>query len=47
MGGAGTLTYNTNIDTKGFQKGINDITDKTKSGGTKMTTILGSLGIAK
>lgn len=47
MGGAGTLTYNTNIDTKGFQKGINDITDKTKSGGTKMKTILGSLGIAK
>lgn len=47
MGGAGTLTYNTNIDTKGFQKGINDITSQTKSGGTKMRTILSSLGIAK
>lgn len=47
MGGAGTLTYNTNIDTRGFQKGINDITSQTKSGGTKMRTILGSLGIAK
>ena len=44
---AGSLTYNTNVDTNGFQKGINDINGKAQAGGTKLKTILGALGIAK
>ena len=44
---AGGLTYSTVLDTNGFQKGINDINNKTKTGGTKMKSIIGALGISK
>lgn len=44
---AGSLTYETKLNTKGFQDGINDINNKTQAGGTKMKSIIGALGIAK
>ena len=44
---AGSLTYNTELDTKGFQKGINDVTSKTKSAGASSKNIVAGLGITK
>lgn len=44
---AGSLTYNTELDTKGFQKGINDVTNKTKSAGASIKDIVAGLGITK
>ena len=44
---AGSLTYNTEMDTKGYQKGINDITGKTKSAGASIKSIVAGLGITK
>lgn len=44
---AGSLTYNTELDTKGFQKGINDVTNKTKSAGASIKSIVAGLGITK
>lgn len=44
---AGSLTYNTELDTKGFQKGINDVTSKTKSAGASIKSIVAGLGITK
>ena len=47
MGVAGSLTYDTKLDTKGFQKGVNDITNKAKTGGTTVKNIVAGLGITK
>lgn len=44
---AGSLTYNTELDTKGFQKGINDVTSKTKSAGSSIKSIIAGLGITQ
>lgn len=44
---AGSLTYDTKMDTNGFQKGIDKITSKTQSGGTKIKNIIAALGITK
>ena len=44
---AGSLNYDTKIDTSGFQKGINKITNSAASGGTKIKTIVAGLGITK
>lgn len=44
---AGSLTYNTEMDTKGFQKGINDVTNKTRSAGTSIKNIIAGLGITQ
>ena len=44
---AGTLTYETKLNTDKFQKGINDISGKVKSGGTKVKSIIAALGITK
>lgn len=44
---AGSVTYKTILDTKGFQEGINDINGKVQTGGTKMKSIIGALGITK
>lgn len=44
---AGSLTYNTELDTKGFQKGINDVTNKTKTAGASIKSIVAGLGITK
>ena len=44
---AGDIYYRTILDTKGFQKGIDDVNDKVQSGGTKMKSIIGALGISK
>lgn len=43
----GRLTYETKLDTSGYQKGINDITSKTKSGGATVKNIIAGLGITK
>lgn len=42
---AGRLTYNTELNTKGFQKGVNDVTSKTKSAGSTIKNIVAGLGI--
>ena len=44
---AGSLTYDTKMDTSGFQKGVDQITNKTQSGGTKIKNIIAALGITK
>lgn len=44
---AGSLTYDTKMDTSGFQKGVNQITNATQSGGTKIKNIIAALGITK
>lgn len=43
----GRVTYETKLDTSGYQKGINDITSKTKSGGATVKNIVAGLGITK
>lgn len=47
MAVAGSLTYDTNIDKSGFNKGLNSITNSVKSGGTKIKNIVTALGITK
>ena len=47
MAVAGSLTYDTDIDKTGFNKGLNSITDSVKSGGTKIKNIVSALGITK
>lgn len=47
MRAAGSLTYDTKLDTKGFQKGVNDITNKAKTGGATVKKIVAGLGITK
>lgn len=47
MAVAGSLTYETKLDTSGFQKGMNDIQSKTKSGGASVRNIVAGLGITK
>lgn len=47
MNTAGYLRFDTKLDTKGFQKGMNDITNKTKSGGGTIKNIVAGLGITK
>ena len=47
MAVAGSLTYDTKLDTSGYQKGINDIESKTKSGGASVKNIVAGLGITK
>jgi tape measure domain-containing protein len=44
---AGSLTYDTKIDTNGFKKGIGEISNDVSSAGTKMRDIIGALGITK
>lgn len=43
----GRITYETKLDTNGYQKGVNDITSKTKSGGATVKNIIAGLGITK
>lgn len=43
----GRVTYETKLDTSGYQKGVNDITSKTKSGGATVKNIVAGLGITK
>lgn len=45
MGVAGSLTYDTSIDTKGFNKGIKDINNTAKGGASTLKSILAALGI--
>lgn len=47
MAVAGSLTYDTEIDKSGFNKGINSLTNSVKNGGTKIKNIVAALGITK
>ena len=47
MAVAGSLTYDTEIDKTGFNKGINSLTNSVKNGGTKIKNIVAALGITK
>ena len=47
MNTAGYLKFGTKMDTSGFQKGISDITSKTRRGGGTIKNIVAGLGIAK
>lgn len=47
MAVAGSLIYDTEIDKKGFNSGLNSITNSVKSGGTKIKNIVSALGITK
>lgn len=47
MAVAGSITYQTKLDTSGFQKGINEIEGKTKTGGASVKNIIAGLGITK
>lgn len=44
---AGSLTYDTKMDTSGFQKGLDKINSSTSNSGTKLKTMLAALGIDK
>lgn len=44
---AGGLVFNTQLDTKGFKDGINQITGETKKGGGTIKNIVAGLGITK
>lgn len=44
---AGSLKYETKLDTAGFQKGLKNITNKTQSTGTTVKGIIAGLGITK
>lgn len=44
---AGSLKYETKLDTSGFQKGVDQMTDTAGSGGTKLKNIVAGLGITK
>lgn len=47
MAVAGSLTYDTKLDTSGFNKGLNQINKDVSTSGTKMKNIIGALGITK
>ena len=47
MAVAGSITYQTKLDTSGFQKGVNEIEGKTKTGGASVKNIIAGLGITK
>lgn len=47
MAKAGSLTYDTKLDTSGFQKGVKEIEGKTKSSGASVKNIVAGLGITK
>ena len=47
MAVAGSLTYDTSIDTKGFSRGIKDINNTAKSGASTFKSIIAALGIAQ
>lgn len=44
---AGTLTYDTKLDTNNFNRGLNSITDKTRTAGSTIKNIVAGLGITK
>lgn len=44
---AGSLTYDTSIDTKGFSRGIQNINDTARSGASTFKSIIAALGIAQ
>lgn len=44
---AGSLRYDTKLDTAGFQKGVNKLTGTAKSGGATIKSIVAGLGITK
>ena len=44
---AGSLMYDTQIDTKGFKKGLSSMENETKSAGTTIKNIVAGLGITK
>lgn len=44
---AGTLTYETKLNTDGFQSGINSMTGSVEKGGSKIKNIIAALGITK
>lgn len=46
MATAGSLVYNTKLDTKGIDKGLKNMTGKVQSTGSTIKSILGGLGIA-
>lgn len=47
MAVAGSLTYDTKLDTSGFEKGVNKIESKTQSAGLTVKNIITGLGITK
>ena len=47
MAVAGSLTYDTKIDKKGFEKGLNSLKKSTNIAGGQIKSILGALGIGK
>ena len=47
MAVAGSLTYDTKLDTSGFEKGVNKIEGKTQSAGLTVKNIIMGLGITK
>lgn len=47
MAVAGSISYDTRLDTRGFQKGLNSITNSAQSGATKVKNIIIGLGITK
>ena len=47
MAVAGSLTYDTKLDTSGFEKGVNKIENKTQSAGLTVKNIITGLGITK
>ena len=44
---AGTLTYETKLNTDGFKSGINSMTGSVEKGGSKIKNIIAALGITK
>ncbi|MCI8346630.1 MAG: tape measure protein [Bacilli bacterium] len=44
---AGSLAYDTKLDTSGFQKGISSIMNSAKNGGSSIKSIVAGLGITK
>lgn len=47
MAVAGSLTYDTNIDKSGFEKGLNSLKKSTNTAGGQIKSILSALGIGK
>ncbi len=47
MAVAGWLSYSTKLDTDGFQKGVDSMTNKARDGGAKIKNIVVGLGITK
>ena len=47
MAVAGTLTYETKLNTDGFQRSVNSMTGTVEKGGSKIKSIIAALGITK